>query len=159
MTQIEIRPIVTVAAYLIGIRAGLPFPALYHQVCIGQIRIAADVVEMQMRIYDIVDTRGIDSARFQPSTQFLACAELHRESLGQRSDSAGIALKIAMQPRIEDHPTLWMFDQIARYREIEASGLFGQDSGGCRFEPSANHRLNSNWHDWSSSFLCAVGRY
>src|ERR1700689_929650 len=151
MSQVKIRAIISVAANQIGIRRSLPLATLHHQLRVGQVGVAADVVEMQMRIDYVVDARGTDAACANPPGQLFTRVKFDGECLGQRADAVAIALKLAVKSGIENHPALGMLDQIARYRKLKSSGLLGQNAGGCRFEPSADHGMYFNGHNYSRS--------
>src|SRR5712671_1820077 len=66
VAKIKIGAIVTVATYLVGVCRRVPFAALHDHLRIGQVCVAADVVEVQMRINHIVDTSRINAACRKP---------------------------------------------------------------------------------------------
>ena len=72
VAKIEVLAIVAVLANQFRIRRGLPFEALHHQLGIGQVGIAPDMIEVQMRIDQVVDARGIDIERTQARAKLLA---------------------------------------------------------------------------------------
>src|ERR1039457_3290868 len=81
MAEIEVFPVVAIFADEFGIAARFPFEALHHQFCIGQIRIAANMIEVQMRIDQVIDSRGIDAVCAKPPAELLAGAEENLEDL------------------------------------------------------------------------------
>jgi hypothetical protein len=50
MAKIEIRPVVGIAPDLFGIGSRFPFAPLHHELRVRHVRVAAGMIEMQMRI-------------------------------------------------------------------------------------------------------------
>src|ERR1700758_5708508 len=71
VTEIEVCAIITVAPDQFGVSGSFPFAPLDNQRGIGQVGIAPDMIEMQMRIYHVVNSCRIDLGVGKPRAHFL----------------------------------------------------------------------------------------
>jgi hypothetical protein len=76
-------------------------------------RVAADMIEMEMRVDDEVDLGGIAVDRFQPCADLLTGLEVDTEQPGEprAEPPSGVVLAIGVQPGVEQRAALGMFDQ------------------------------------------------
>src|SRR5579862_1002967 len=96
-----------------GVVAGLPLAPLNEQSGIGQLIVAAAVVEMEMRVDDEIDLRGRHAERLEPSRDLLAGFESNSVIRGEPSEAAiRIGLRLAMEAAVEDRASFRMLDQI-----------------------------------------------
>ena len=104
----------------IGIHPRLPLALLNDHHCVGNERVPADMVEVEMRVDDDIDLRRIAVDRLQPRADFLARPIVEREQIRRaRSDPPGrVVLAVRMHAGIEQHGPLGVLDQISRDREI-----------------------------------------
>ena len=118
--EIEIAPVEAAPRGGVGIHPGVPFAPLHHHRRVRDQRVAADMVEMEMRIDDEVDLGRIAADRFQPGADFLAWPVVECEQTGDAGadPTGGVVLAIGMHPGIEQHRALGMFDQIGRDRQL-----------------------------------------
>jgi hypothetical protein len=59
MAEVEIARVETAPRGGVGVHAGIPFPALHEHCRVGDQCVAADMVEMKMRVDDEVYLAGI----------------------------------------------------------------------------------------------------
>jgi hypothetical protein len=69
--QIEISPVEAAQRSAFGVCPGFPLAFLHDHGCVRYQRVAADMVEMKMRIDDDVDLCRIAADRFEPGADFL----------------------------------------------------------------------------------------
>ena len=72
MTEVEILAVESTLCGDLGVHPGIPLAALDQHRCVRDQRVAADVIEMEMRVDDEVDLAGISVNRFEPRTDFFA---------------------------------------------------------------------------------------
>jgi hypothetical protein len=96
VTEIEISWIETVPGRDVGVRTSIPFAPLYQHRCVRDQYVSADMVEMEMRIYNEVDLSGITVDRCEPCTDLLAGREVDTEepSHAFTETTGGIVLAI-----------------------------------------------------------------
>jgi hypothetical protein len=105
----------------IGVHPCCPVASLNDHYCVGNERIAANVVEVKMRIDDDVDPRWVAVDRFEPRADFLARPEVEREEAGGPLPDApgGVVLAVWMHPSVKEGRPLGMLDQISRDRQLD----------------------------------------
>jgi hypothetical protein len=59
MPQVKVGPVVAVPGCNVGVQPGFPFPFLYHHDRIGDQRIAAHMVEMEMGVDYEINSRRV----------------------------------------------------------------------------------------------------
>src|SRR5216683_7409906 len=96
MAKVEVGAIVAVAADEFRIGGRFPFWPLDDQLGVRQVGVAANVVEMQMRVDQVVDSFRLNLMGTQTSPQLLARAIVHLESFGELADSIGTGLQLSM---------------------------------------------------------------
>src|ERR1700686_2525452 len=113
MAEVEITRVEAAPRSGIGVHAGLPLAPLHQHCRVGDQRVAADMVEMKMRVDDEVDLAGITADRFAPRTDLLARLEADPEQPGEpRAESPGRGvLAIGVQPGVEQRPAPGMLDE------------------------------------------------
>src|SRR5690349_4980730 len=119
MAQIEITRIVAMPLSSVGIHPGIPFTTLHQHRCIWDQCIAADVVEVEMRIDEQIDLGGITAHSNQLRTNLLASFERDSEQPGEprSKPTGGILLTVWMQTAVEQCHTLRVFNQVDRDRQ------------------------------------------
>jgi hypothetical protein len=119
MPEIEISA-VAVPCSDVGVHRRLPLALLNDHHCVGNERIAADMVEVKMRIDDDVDPRRIAVDRFEPRTDFLARTVVEREEIGEPlAEAPGrVVLAVRMHSGVEQRRALGMLDQIGWDRQL-----------------------------------------
>jgi hypothetical protein len=106
VAEVEI-PWVEVAPHgAVGVHAGIPLAALHLHCRVGDQRVAADMVEMKMRVDDEVDLTGIAVDRFNPRADLLARLKADPEQPGEPSAEppGGVVLAIGVQPGVDQRP-------------------------------------------------------
>ncbi len=83
MTKVEIARVEAAPRGGVGIHAGIPLAALHQHRRVGDQHVAADVVEVKMRIDDEVDLAGIAVDRFKPRAHVLAKPKTDAEQPGE----------------------------------------------------------------------------
>ena len=76
MADVEIGGIEAMRRGEIGVQAGFPLAALHDHRRIRNEGVAADMVEVEMRVDDEIDACGITAECFQPSIDLLTRANL-----------------------------------------------------------------------------------
>src|SRR5207244_1260934 len=104
----------------VRVHPDFPLALLYDHHRVGDERVAADMVEMEMRVDNDVDPRRIAADRLQPCADLLTRSEVEREQGGSaRADLRGrVVLAVRMHARVEQYAPLRVLDQISRDREI-----------------------------------------
>src|SRR6266446_4247260 len=98
----------------------LPSPPVWFRLCrLRDQRVAADMVEMKMRVDDEVDLVGITVDRFEPGAHLFAGPKADLEESGEpwTEPPGGVVLAIGVQPGVEQYPPLGMFDKKDRDRQ------------------------------------------
>jgi hypothetical protein len=82
------------------------------------LRIAANMIEMEMRVDDEIDLAGISVDRFETCADFFAGlkADTEKPSEPRAQPSSGVVLAIGMEPCVKQCPSLWVLDQKDRDR-------------------------------------------
>jgi len=103
MTEIKILPVKSTPCGDLRVHPGVPLAALHQHPCIRDQRVAADVVEMKMRVDDEVDLARISIDRFEPSSHLFARLKANTKKSGKplTEPSSGVVLTIGMQPGVE----------------------------------------------------------
>src|SRR4029077_16693359 len=70
MAEVEIARIEPTPRGGIGVHTSFPLAALHQHRCVRDQRIAANMLEMEMRVDDALDLAGISVDRFEPPTNF-----------------------------------------------------------------------------------------
>ena len=94
MPQIEIARVEAVPGGGVGPHASIPFAPLHQHRRVWDQRVAADMVEMEMRVDDEIDLRRVAADRLKPGIDFLARCKPIRNAQqaacrGGRRDRAG----------------------------------------------------------------------
>jgi hypothetical protein len=110
-------------AAVFEVHTGFPLAALHQHRCVRDQRIAANMIEMKMRVDDQVDLAGISVNRFEPRTDFFARLKADTEKPGEprAKSSSGVVLAIGVQPGVEQHPSLRVLDQKDRDRHCDVA--------------------------------------
>src|SRR5271166_2599630 len=147
MAQIEVSAVVCVAPDQFGVMARAPFALLHHQLRVWYLSIAAYMIEVKMRGYQVANLCRINSDRFQPRADLLAGRIDGGKNVRERAEPpAWIGLQLRMQPAVEQHFPLGMFYQVARYRHFDPAGFFLEKTAKVALEPTACHRGQGNAH-------------
>ena len=103
MAEIEISRIEPAPRSGIGVHTGFPLATLYQHRCVRDQRVAADMIEMKMRVDDEVDLAGISVDRFEPRTDFFARlkADAEKPREPRAEPSSGVVLAVRVQPGVE----------------------------------------------------------
>src|SRR6266436_7317159 len=120
VAEVEIGSVEPVPCGDVGVHPSFPLALLNDHHGVGDQRVAADMVEMEMRVDDDIDLRRIAVDRLQPGADFLARPIVEREQIRRaRSDPPGrVVLAVRMHAGIEQHGPLGVLYQISRDREI-----------------------------------------
>src|ERR1700745_2713752 len=118
MTEVEILAVEYTPCGDVGVHPGIPLWALDQHRCVRDQRVAADMIEMEMRVDDEVDLAGISVDRFEPRTDFFPRLKADADKPGEAGakSSSGVVLAIGVQTGVEQHPSLRVLDQKDRYR-------------------------------------------
>ena len=87
MAEVEIARVEDTPRCGVGVHSGIPFPALHEHYRLWDQCVAADVIEMEMRVDDEVDLARISVHRFEPGADFLAGLKAERNSPASREPS------------------------------------------------------------------------
>jgi hypothetical protein len=153
MAEVEIAGVEATPRGCVGVHPGIPFAALHQHRRVGDQRVAADMVEVKMRVDDEVDLAGIAVDRFEPRAHLFARLKADPEQLGEpwAEPPGGVVLAIGAEPGVEQRPALGMFDQKDRDRHgdvalatLHQTGeLAGYRAAGECVEPDRHRRLRS----------------
>src|SRR5215469_16223611 len=104
MADIEIAPVGPTPRGHLRVHPGLPLAALDQHRCVRDQPVAADMIEMKMRVDDEVDLAGIAVDRFEPRADFFAGPKADTEKAGEplTEPCSGIVLAIGVQPGVEE---------------------------------------------------------
>jgi hypothetical protein len=151
MTHIEIGRIEAVRRGEIGVQPGLPFTTLDDHRRIRNEGVAANMVEVEMRVDDEIDARGITTDSFQPSADFFAWAEPDVVKAGHSftEPAGGIMLAVRMQTSIEQRPPFRMFDQEHGNRHDDLTRATLHDTAKITLQVTTGERLNGQVHNLS----------
>jgi hypothetical protein len=117
---------------------GFPFPSLNDYPGVGNLRVAADVVEMEVRRHQVRDARRVESFGDESFRHGLTRSELDFEEFGEKSEPRfGIDAGVRVEPGIEEHQAAWMLDQIDRNRNANPSRGSGEEQVEIASEPAA----------------------
>src|ERR1700738_5678349 len=103
MAEVEIARVEPTPRGGIGVHTGFPLAALHQHRCVRDQRIAADMIEMKMRVDDEVDLVGISVNRFEPRTDFFPRLKADTEKLGESlaEPSSGVVGAIGMETSVQ----------------------------------------------------------
>src|SRR5208337_1835429 len=122
--------------------ARLPLAALNQQSRVGQLLVAAAVIEMEMRVDDEIDLRRRNAERLDARRDLLAGFESDRVILRETSKAAvRIGLRVDVKTGVEDRPALRMLDQIRGHWNGEAPLFAREQQRGRKRQPSAGERI------------------
>src|ERR1700730_3584721 len=123
MAEVEIARIEPAPRGGLRVHTGFPLAALHQHRCVWDQRVAADMIEMKMRVDDEVNLVGISVNRLEPRTDFFPRLKADTEKPGEprAKSSSGVLLAIGVQPGIEQHPSLGMLDQKDRDRHSDVA--------------------------------------
>jgi hypothetical protein len=123
MAQIKIAWVKAAPRGGVGVHTGIPFPTLHEHCRVRDQRVAADVIEMKVRVDDEVDLAGISVNRFEPGADLLAGLKADTEEPGKAraEPPSGVVLAIGVQPCVEQCPPLRVLDQKDRDRHGEVA--------------------------------------
>ena len=121
--EIEVAPVEPALGGNVGVDPGFPFALLHDHRRVRDQRVAADMIEMEMRVDDDFDLGRIAADRFQPGADFLPRPVIEREQTGDAGadPTGGVVLAIRMHPGIEQHRALGVFDQVGRDRQMRTA--------------------------------------
>ena len=71
VAKVEIARVEAAPRGGLGVHAGIPLAALHQHRCVGDQRVAADMVEVKMRVDDEVDLAGTAVDRLEPRAHLL----------------------------------------------------------------------------------------
>src|SRR5271156_3775419 len=96
VTEIEVSPVKPAPRGGVGVHPRLPFALLHYHRRVWDKRVAADMIEMEMRVDDDVDLGRIAADRMQPGADFFARPVVEREHAGDAGadPSGGVVLAI-----------------------------------------------------------------
>src|SRR6266852_8362039 len=83
MAKVEIARVEAAPRGGVGIHPGIPLAALHQHRRVGDQRVAADMIEMKMRVDDEVDLAGITVDRLQPRAHLFAGPKADAEQPGE----------------------------------------------------------------------------
>jgi len=123
MAEVEVAPVEPALRGGIGVHTGLPLATLYQHSGIRDQRVAADMIEMKMRVDDEVDLARISVDRFEPCTDFFAGLKADTEKPGKpfTEPSSGVALAIGVQPGVKQCPSPGVLDKKDRDRHRDVA--------------------------------------
>jgi hypothetical protein len=103
MAEVEIAAVEPTPRGGVGVYPSLPLAALHQHRCIRNTGVAADMIEMEMRVDDEVDLAGVSIDRFEASAHFFARLKPDTEKPSEplTKSFSGIVLAIEVQPRVE----------------------------------------------------------
>ena len=106
VAEVEIARVEAAPGGDVGVHPGLPFAALHQHRRVRDQRVAADMVEMEMRVDDQVDLRRVAADRFEPGADFLAGLEVEAEQAGEArpEPAGGVVLAIGVHARCRTAP-------------------------------------------------------
>src|SRR6516162_8010477 len=118
--EIEIGPVEAAQCGALRVHPGFPLASLDNHGRVRYQRVAADMVEMKMRVDDDVDLCRIAVDRFEPGADFLTWSVVKRKEAGNAGSHPRrrIVLAIGMHPGVKKGGPFGMLDQIRRDREI-----------------------------------------
>src|SRR5438477_9708455 len=110
MTEVEILADESTLCGDLGVHPGIPLAALDQHRCVRDQRVAADVIEMEMRVDDEVDLAGISVNRFEPGADLLARLKADTKQPGEprAEPSSGDGLAIRVQPCVDLCLSFWV---------------------------------------------------
>ena len=119
MAEVKVAPVEPTPGGGIRVHTRFPLAALDQHCCIRDHRIAADMIEMKMRVDDEVDLAGISVNRFEPRTDFFARlkADTEKPDEPRAESSSRVVLAIGVQPGVEQRSSLRVLDQKDRDRD------------------------------------------
>ena len=147
VTEIVVARVIAILRAQVGIGGRLPLAALHDERRVGKLRIAADVIEVQMRVDQPADRVGFDTLRAQARTQFLARSEVDPVDLREETESRfGVGLGVEVQARVEDDGALRMQHQPTRDRHANRPGGSLEEEPEVALEPAAGKREEPDRH-------------
>src|ERR1700730_6970223 len=107
MAEVEIARIEPAPRGCIGVHTGFPLAALHQHRCVRDQRVAANMIEMEMRVDDEVDLARVSVDRFEPPTAFFPRLKANTEKTREprAKSSSGVVLAIRVQPGVEQCPS------------------------------------------------------
>ncbi len=149
VAEVEIGAVVAVRRGEVGVDPGLPLALLHDQRCVGDQRVAADMVEMEMRVDDQVDLGRVAADRFEPRADLLARPVIEREQTGDaRADARRrVVSAIRVQAGVEQHAALRVLDQIGRDRQLGAALAALHQTAEIAGQPTAGKSVEGDAHD------------
>jgi hypothetical protein len=132
VAEVEIAWVKPAVGSIVGVHAGVPFTALHDKRGVRNLRIAAAMVEMEMRVDQQIDFAGIVAERLQSSTDLLAGMVVEREQAGEaRPETAGrVVLTVRMHAGVEQGRPFRVLDQKGRDRQPDATLAPVHQAGG-----------------------------
>ena len=118
MAEVEISRVEAAPHCGVGVHSGFPLAALHEHCRVGDQCVAADMIEMEMRVDDEVDLARISVNRFEPGADLLAGLKADTKQPGKlrTEPPSGVGLSIRVQPGVEQYPSLRVLDQKDRDR-------------------------------------------
>jgi hypothetical protein len=147
VAEVVVARVVVVAGAQVGIGGGLPLATLHHERRVRELRVAADVVEVQVRVHQPRDALGIDALRAQSCGQFLTAREVDAIELREEAESSlCVRLGFEMQAGVEDQRAGRMQHQPAGYGNADLAGLAFEEEPEVCLDPAAGEREESDRH-------------
>src|ERR1700739_4615413 len=97
VTKVEVAPIVAMARREIAIHTGFPFVALNQHRRVGNQSVAADMIEVKMRVDDKVDLLRVSAGLFELRTHLFAGLKADTEQTRQSRTQTCLWITLAIK--------------------------------------------------------------
>jgi hypothetical protein len=145
---VEVARVVEVRRAQRRVLARLPLAALQHPSRVRQLRVAADVIEVQVRRDEPAHARRIDVVAGEPRGELLARRELDAVELREIAEPLGarVLLRRDVQARVEDDRAARVEDQPGGHRDADRAALAGHEHAQIGLEPAAGEGEETERH-------------
>jgi hypothetical protein len=147
LSQVVVARLVAAALDQLRVAAGLPLPALDHDGRIGDLRVPAGVVEVQVRVDQVAEVAEVDLELLQTRRDLLARLEVNLEVLRHAAQVGHrLGQRLEVQTAVEEQLAPRMVDQVAGHGNPNRPLLALQGESQGHREPAAGHRVQSHRH-------------